>query len=150
MNFDYTRHIQSFFLSAGKYGCNAFCVIQLANDYLKSKNEGLWNEIEALVDGIDRKFINFNQSNFDDVNNFYIADGAAFLSYLTGRKWTMTKEKPEYQLRENEYEILFWSLSQKNAEAGIGHFTLPRRNTLQQSNTVTNGAVFSKRVYRLV
>lgn len=149
MSFDYGKYIQSFFSSAGKNGCNALCIIGLANDYLKSKNEGCWNEIDALADGIERKYIDFNQNNYDDDNNFYVRDGAGFLSYLTGRTWTMRKEDAEYQLKQNEYEILFWSLSDQNSIRGIGHFTLPGRNTLQNSKTVSQGKVYSKRVYSL-
>ncbi len=150
MNFNYQKHIQSFFASAGKYGCNALCIIQIANDYLKSKNEGVWNEIDALVDGINRKYIDFNVENFDDTNNFFVRDGSGFMTYLTGRRFTMQKESADYQAKKDEYEILFWALSQKNADAGIGHFTLPGRNTLQASKTVSTGKVYSKRVYRLV
>lgn len=150
MNFDYQKHVQSFFASVGKYGCNALCIIQLANDFLQSVNEGQWNEIDGLVDGIRRQYIYFNIDNFDDDGNCYVRDGAGFLSYLTGRKWNMTKENAVYQVSGSEKEILFWAKNDRNAAAGIGHFTLPGRNTLQDSKTVSEGRVYSKRVYRLV
>lgn len=149
MSFDYAKHIQTFFASAGANGCNAFCIIRLANKYLQDHKEGEWNELDALKDGIERKFIDFNEKDFSDGNNFYVRDGAALLSYLTGRKCTLRRESAEYQLKQNEHEIQFWALSQEKADRGIGHFTIPGENTLQVSNTVKNGKVYSKRIYTI-
>lgn len=143
-------HMQSFYLSAGKNGCYALCIIELAKKIIAERgfNTLIINEQDALIRGIESGYISFNLDDFADSNNFFVKDPAKFLGVLVGENYTVTVQNGDYICRADEFEIDFWALNEINAKKGIGHFTLPGKNTLQSSNTVKCGFVYSKRIFK--
>ena len=143
-------YIQSFFKSAGANACYALSLIDIARDVTKERKIIAFsvNEEEALIYGIEKGYIDFNKNNYDDTHNFYVKRPDLFMEAMTGSKWSVRIEGPDYKCQEEEYEILFWALNDENAKKGIGHFTRPGKNSLQTSNTVKNGKVYSKRIFK--
>ena len=138
------NYIQSFYESVGKYGCYFLLLLKMAEKKIKKKID----LIETLVYAEKKDWVYYNFDNHKDPDNFYVKNPSMLFSYLTGKKYHVRKETADYQSKENELEILFYSLSDKNAELGIGHFALADYDTLQGSNTVKNGKVYSKRIFK--
>ena len=140
-------HIQSFFFTAGTDACYAICIIDIAKEITNSKNI---IEQEALIAGIEKKYIEFHEKNYSDIRNFIVLDAGAYLSYLTGSKWECIKTGPEYTCKPGEYEILFWATTAQRSNEGLGHFTRPGKNTLQFSKNVAEGQVYQKRIFKKI
>lgn len=143
------KYIQSFFAAAGKNACYAFCLYDVAKEYLEKHGLPiLVNELEALEMGVSRGYINFNFSDYDDPDAFYVTKPHLFLRGLTGIDWTARKEGRDYIALPGEYVIEFSALSEKNGGLGIGHFWRTRNNPLQRSNSSEKGFIYSKRVFQ--
>ena len=137
------KHIQSFFKSAGSEGCYAFCLIELA-----AKNGKVINIVDALLEGIARRYIKFNWNNYDDKSNFFVSRPDAFFSMLMEEEYHVKFALSNYIPKDGEFEVQFWALNQHLAEEGKGHFVLSEaEDTLQSSNTVKNGRCYSKRIF---
>lgn len=143
------EHPQSFMLSAGKYGCYALCIVDIAREVLDDMgdNPALINDYDAIAGGCDHGYIDFDEDNYDSINNFYVRDPAGFLEYLTGCKFTVRHEKPSYKVQGYEYEVEFWAIDEVQGKRGVGHFIRPGKNTLAFSNTVARGSRYSKRIF---
>ena len=133
---------QTFLDEAGDAACYALDIIQIAI-FDTGRN---FDPINALDVGIGRGYIHYNEFNQDDNENFFVKDPAAFLSALTGKIWTVTKERPEYVAAEGEYVVERWE--RQVSGRLISHFRLPDWDSLADSKTVRYGAIASKRVFR--
>lgn len=144
-------HIQSFFKCAGSEACYSICLIRIAQQYCKENNVTFYgNELDALEIGIQNKCIDFNFNNFEDTaTGFFVRDPDGFLNLLTSAKWTHATESRTYKCKKNEYEILFNAKTETDGAKGKGHFTTPTSDSLQNSQTVKNGFVYSKRIFRV-
>ena len=140
------KHIQSFYESLGKYGCYFLLIVNIAERYTGEKID----IIETVLHAQKKGWLYYNLDNHKDKNNFYVVNPGELLSWLTKKKFTVVKENGDYQPKKNEYEILFYATSISNAEKGIGHFAMKNYDTIQNANTVKNGKVFSKRIFREV
>lgn len=129
-------------LSAGNNGCYLFCLFSVAEEVLHNKIDIL----QAIEDVIDRKYVYFNKKDYRDANNFYVQNPSKILEYLTNMKWLVTKEKPDYKIKSNEFAIERWT---KN---GLGHFARVAKgfNSLQHSNCVETGEIESLRVCKVI
>lgn len=135
--------IQSFYESLGKYGCYYLLLLQIGQRELTA------NDLFFLSCQFhENNFLHFNKNNLADTENFFVKNPAKILEVLTGKKYTVRKEPATYEPKENETEILFYALNQKNADKGIGHFRMKEYDTLQNSNTVKKGKVYSKRIIK--
>lgn len=82
----------------------------------------------------------------------FVTDPAGLLGYLTGEPWAVTKEAAGYQCRGGEVEILRYEWQ----EVGElhGHFVVGNclgeieYDPYGESQTVKNGKLVSKRVFR--
>lgn len=140
------KHIQSFYESLGKYGCYFLLIVNIAERYTGGKID----IIETVLHAQKKGWVYYNFNNHLDDDNFYVLNPAALLSYLTKKKFVVTKENASYVPKKNEYEVLFYAINKKNADKGIGHFAMKDYDTIQNANTVKNGKVFSKRIFREV
>lgn len=141
--------IQSFFRSAGEYSCYADCIIRLAAG-INGVQLTLQDVGKALDVGIDRGFVKYNMRDSADSDNFYVTDPAGFLGALTGKRWTVRKERGDYVRGKGELEVDFKVLSEANARRNVGHFVLPGWDPIQNSNTGRNGFVWTKRIFKEV
>lgn len=140
------NNVQSFFESLGKYGCYFLTLVHFAEQKTRLNYT---QDLYFLSCQFNRLgFMHFNKDNFLDKDNFYIKRPDLILNLLARGKYSVRKEPAEYIPQENETEILFYALSNKNAEKGIGHFRMRDFDTLQNSNTVKNGKVYSKRIIK--
>lgn len=137
------EYMQSFMLSAGKYGCYALQIIGIAH-----KCGVKINDMYALVRGIQEGYIDFNPDNYEDSSNFFVRHPDDFLSLLTKEKWTMQREGAAYKAKPGEYVINFWAKNDVNNAKGEGHFDASDYHTLQHSYTIEQGKVYSKRVFK--
>lgn len=146
------KHIQSFFLSAGSESCYAITLIDVAREYIESFGlELIGNEQDYLEHGTVRGFIDFNWAKYSDTGSaFFVKDPCGFLKMITGKDWSCRKEAKDYRAKAGDYVINFWSKSEDNGRKGIGHFARDGFDSLQDSLTVKNGFVYSKRVLRVV
>lgn len=135
---------QSFYLAAGNYGCYALQLVNLAREYT---GEPL-DDTTALLMGIHAAYITFNFADYTNGDNFYVQNPTGFLKLLTGKKWVVRKEDGDYKLKKGEYAINFWAKTAANAEKGVGHFDTETYHTLQNSQTIAKGKIYSKRVFK--
>lgn len=97
---------------------------------------------------IDKGYINFNSNNYDDYNNFYVKEPCKILEYLTGVKWTVSKEQADYKIKSNDYVIEFWS--RDNGKSGHFARTCKGFNSLQKSYSVDLGKIHTYRIFKVV
>lgn len=135
------RYFQSFCKAIGNYACYALCIIQLAREI----NETELDDIASIQKGIKAGYIDFNPADYDSVDNFYVRYPDRYLSMLTGKTFTVTREPATYKPRHGDYLVEFWSIDGKT-----GHFAMTYRgfNSLQKSKNVDNGKIISYRVFR--
>jgi len=131
--------IQSFMATVGDSGCYALAIMQLAE---------VSDPISTLMEAIDKRFIKFNYNDYDDDDNMYVMAPAEMLSWLTGKKWTVTKESATYVPRPGELVVNRWERVKTGAVTA--HFRLPVWDSLVDSQTVKYGTIVSKRVFRCV
>lgn len=136
-------YAQSFYLSVGNYGCYALQLVNLARTYT---GEPL-DDTTALLTGIHAGYLTFDFANYSNQEAFYVQDPCGFLKLLTGKSWTVRKTSASYKLKEGEYAINFYAKSKADADKGIGHFDVETYHTLQNSQTIAKGKIYSKRVF---
>jgi len=129
--------IQSFFLAAGNNGCYCFAIIKIAERIAKLEIDPQ----SALQAGIAKKFIRVNEKNYSQGDNFYVAEPAKFLTYLSGWKCDVKKEAPDYQLKDGEIAVECWNCN------GRTHFKLSDWDSLENSQVVKYGKIASLRVF---
>ena len=134
--------IQTFLAEAGDAACYALDIIQLGRQFAE---EDFGDPVALLAEGIARGFIHYSWDNPDDSDNFFVASPDGFLSWLTGQKWTVRKEAPEYQPKAGELLVQRWE--RQVTGQTIGHFRLPAWDSLVDSKTVKFGKIASVRVF---
>lgn len=137
------QYFQSFCKSIGKYGCYLLCLIHVAERELNTS----FNKIEVITRCIEKGYVVFNYSNYDDVDNFFVKEPAKILNMLTGKCWEVRWEGAKYKALENEYAIENWSKTSKT-----GHFCITKLgfNSLQSSENVRLGKIINYRVCKVV
>lgn len=120
------------------------CLIHIAEKKLSTK----FDKISVIEECIKKGYVDFNENNYDDVNNFYVNRPDLVLKYLTGNIWEVRKEYPPYKKKSNEYVIEYWSANGGES----GHFCMMEDGytSLQKSNSVNNGKIHSYRVFRII
>lgn len=144
-------HLQSFFATAGSESCYALNLIDVAREYIESFGlELIGNELDYLEHGTVRGFIDFNWKDYSDMQRgFFVKDPCGFLKMITGVDWYGSKEARDYKPKPGDYIIDFWAKTEENGRKGIGHFNRENHDSLQNSQTVKNGFIYSKRVFRV-
>jgi hypothetical protein len=126
--------IQKFFSVFGGGGCYAFSIMALAE---KIKGAPV-DVIPELEKAIKAKYINGD--------NCFVNTADAFLSSLTGIKFTCTKEGTGYKPKLGDYVIEYWEL--KDPSGIKPHFVLPEYDPWGKSNTCKYGKIAGYRVFR--
>ena len=136
-------HPQSFCKAIGENACYALCIIDIAEKITKKKFE----IISTLENAINRGYIDFDFNDYNDDDNFFVRKPDAFLSWLVGRKFSVTYEEPTYSIKKGDYAVEFWSINGK-----AGHFARTKDgfNSLDYSVNVSKGKIYSYRVFREV
>lgn len=126
-------------------------LIDVAREYIESFGlELIGNELDYLEHGTVRGFIDFNWKDYTDTEKgFYVKDPCGFLKMITGVDWIGRKEARDYRPKAGDYVINFLVKSEANGRVGIGHFNRENHDSLQNSQTVKNGFIYSKRVFRV-
>ena len=132
--------IQSFYLCLGNEAC---FFLQLLNIAEKSSGHNIDVETAAWLCSI-KGFIDMNWKDLTDKKNFTINKHAAILELFTGKRWLYTKESPSYKAKKNEYIIDEWQ------NGSYTHFDSDGFHSLQKSNTIANGKIISRRVFKIV
>lgn len=145
------KYIQSFLQAAGNNACYALQIIGLSNRInLEAGVVRGGNCISDLTLGIEKGYIEWHDEDYAHFNNFFVLKPAEFLSLLTGENFAIKFVGADYVCKDGEYAIDFWAKSQANANKGIGHFRTEDSDTLQKSQTVAVGKIYSRRIfYRL-
>jgi len=126
--------IQSFCGALGRWSCYAFCILKIA-ERITGKH---YDVMEEMQYAIKKKWLYYNWGNENDADNLFVQDPQAWLNYLTGMKFTVSKayDRPGPEVR---YVVECWN----NA-----HFRLPDWDSLNYSNSVANGKITSWRVFK--
>lgn len=143
------QYLQTFFRNAYDYSCYTDCIIKLGCQ-INGIPHNLTNIGKALDIAFDKGYVIFNRKNYLDVNNWTVVKPADFLGSLTGKKYECTKESRTYVPKKGEFEVLFYAKTEAEGARGIGHFILKDYNPLTVSQTVRNGFLYSKRIFREV
>jgi hypothetical protein len=120
--------VQNVLENAGKYACYFLCLCRLAVTGYDS------DTVETLM---DRGLLK---------NDFTVMNAGEIFSYLTGKKWTHTREGADYKPKPGELVIYEWYYD----PAGTNHFRLADWDPLESSRTVKLGRIRSTRVLRRV
>ena len=126
--------IQSFCGAAGRWSCYAFCILKIAQEITGHT----FSPITEIIAAIDAGFIKYNWDNAEDPDNLYVEAPAAWLSKLTGRRWTVQKTYTKPETKYEQYLVEVWN----NA-----HFRLTDWESLQYSYSVANGIITSWREF---
>ena len=134
------KYFQTFCKSLGNYACYLFCIINIAEEYLKKSFS--YDELFDIIEkSFSQGYVRFNFDDYNDINNFYVNEPCKILYMITGKSW---KVKKTYDTPKEKYYIECWS-----AVEGVCHFarTYVGYNSLQHSNSVENGKIISYRVF---
>jgi hypothetical protein len=135
--------IQTFFQEAGEAACYALCIAKIVEKMTGKAVEPL----EALLGGIERKFIHYNWGDPDDPDNFYVYDAEKFIGLLTGKRVTVIKtDNVNYRPASNEYVVERWE--RPTPKLVYSHFRLSDWDSLHNSQTVKYGKLVSLRIFR--
>lgn len=132
--------IQSFYLSLGNEAC---FFLQLLNIAEKYSGHNIDIVTAAWLCSL-KNYIYLNWNDLTDKKNYLINKHADILELFTGKRWMYTKESPSYKAKKNEYIIDEWQ------NGSFIHFDSDDFHSLQKSNTVTNGKIISRRVFKIV
>lgn len=129
---------QIIFANMGAFGCYLFCIVHLAEQIMGAAI----SDYSALLQGKAQGLI---------CPDCYILDPAGLLTMLTGIRWETSKEAPEYIPKLGDYVVLRYSWKEKKDGVVIAehsHFVLPDWDPFETSQTVKNGSVASRRIFR--
>ena len=129
---------QAIFANMGAFGCYLFCIVHLA-EQITGK---IISDYSALLQGKAQGLIGAD---------CYILDPAGLLAMLTGIRWDFSKEAPEYVAKLGDYIVLRYAWEEKKdgvVFAEHTHFVLADWDPFGASQTVKNGSVASKRIFR--
>jgi len=132
--------IQSVFITIGNEAC---FFLQLLNIAEKESGHNIDIETAAWLCSL-KNYIYLNWKDLTDKKNFLVREHAKILELFTGKKWSYTNETPSYKAKKNEYIINEW----KNGS--YTHFDSDDFHSLQKSNTIDNGKIVSRRVFKIV
>lgn len=132
--------IQSFYLSLGEEACFFLQLLNIAESEVGFDID----PITAAIVCKNKDFIYFNTDNLRDKNNFLIKKHPEILELLTGQKWQYAKESPSYKQKKGEYII------NEYQNGTFTHFDGDNFHSLQSSQTVKNGKIVSKRVFKVL
>lgn len=86
------NNIQNLILKMGESGCFYLCYVKIAERNMR-KNIDI---IEKAYENIAVGNIYFNFNDINDPKNFFIESAEGLLYNLTGRRWLVTKEDPDF------------------------------------------------------
>ena len=131
--------IQSVYLTMGEEACFFLQILNIA------EREVGWSVDPFTVALICKAkgYIYFNTEDLKDKNNFLITGHEQILNLLTGQEWEYERVSPTYKKKVNEYVI------NEYQNGSFTHFDSDSFHSLQNSNTVKNGKIVSKRIFRL-
>lgn len=136
--------IQNFLDEAGEAGCYVLALTSVAEE----ENHEDIDVLAAMRKGITGGMIHYNEANPNDNDNFYVNDAAGYLNRLTGDRWEVRKEGPNYQPFHGEYEIDRWERVKTGQT--FAHFNRPFWEPYVGSLTVKYGKIVSKRICRRI
>lgn len=131
--------IQSIYLSLGEEACFFLQILNIA----EKKTGFSIDPITAALVCKNKGYIYFNTDDLKDKKNFLVTGYEKILELFTGDKWEYVKESSDYHYKPNEFAI------NEYANGNFIHFDSDNFHSLQNSNTVKNGKIISKRIFRL-
>lgn len=133
--------IQSVYLTMGEEAC---FFLQLLNIAEKEIGYSLDPFTAALICKA-KGYIYLNTNDLKDKNNFLVYKHKEILNLITGKEWEYENipMPSSYKKKSNEYVI------NEYQNGSFKHFDSDGFHSLQKSNTVENGKIISKRIFRL-
>lgn len=95
------NNIQNLILKMGESSCFYLCYVKIAERNMR-KNIDI---IEKAYENIAVGNIYFNFNDINDPKNFFVENAEGLLYNLTGRRWYVTKESPDFIPKDNYF---FW------------------------------------------
>lgn len=132
--------LQSYYLSLGEESCFFLQLLNIAEQEIGCNLDPLSIAIICK----HKNFIYLNLDNLKDKKNFLIYEHAKILELLTGKKWQYEKAAKTYKAKKNEYVI------NEYQNGSNTHFDSDNFHSLQDSITIKNGKIVTKRVFRIV
>lgn len=129
--------IQSVYLSIGNEACFFLQLLNIAEKDTGFRIDPVTAALICKANGL----IYFNTDDLKDKNNFLVKGHAEILNLITGKTWQYTKASPSYRPKKNEYVI------KEYQNGNYIHFDSDDFHSLQDSQTVKNGKVISKRIF---
>ena len=134
------NNIQSFYLSLGEEACFFLQILKIVEREIGYSLD----PITAALICKSKGYIYLNTDNLKDKNNFLVKKHKEILELITGKDWEYEKiTNPGYKNKKNEYVI------DEYQNGSFVHFDSDNFHSLQNSQTVKNGKIVSKRIFRL-
>ena len=134
------NNIQSIYLTLGEESCFFLQILRIAE-----KETGFsLDPITAALICKSKGYIYLNTDNLKDKNNFLVYKHKEILNLITGEEWEYENlpMPASYKKKVNEYVI------DEYQNGNYRHFDSDDFHSLQNSQTVKNGKVVSKRIFR--
>lgn len=141
----YTENgFQTFCEEFGKYGCYLNCLMVLGfrhSKYIMQPQEDFFSLVAKFI---DKGWVHYGGRG--DKDNFFVKDPVSILGYMTGKVFSVCKvsEFPRRCEAESDLEVLYYY----NEKTKQGHFRLADFDGLENSITVRDGKIQSKRVFK--
>ena len=132
--------IQSFYLSLGEEACFFLQILNIAEKELGFNIEPITAALVCKAQG----YLYLNLLDLKDKKNFLVSSHNKILELFTGKKWEYEKVPPSYKPKKNEYVIDEWQ------NGSFTHFDSDNFHSLQKSNTIQNGKIITRRVFRVI
>lgn len=127
----------------GEYGCYFLSIIYLAEEISQT-------HVDIIEEFIRARTVN----SIDD--SATVLNPEEILTYLTEKKCSVRKENKDYCTKDNEYEILVFKDKYTHFVVGNNKplidsgYKNVKYDPLGNSNTVKNGYVESKRIFKII
>ena len=116
----------------GEEGCYFDCLVHLGEGQVHERIDS----IPVFLDALEKNYIKMN---------CLVLDAAAIMESITGVKWIKRNERPDYEPKPGELEIL--RFERKSGAGTVVHFVTKDYDPYGDSRTVREGALVSKRIF---
>jgi len=130
--------IQSVYLTMGEEACFFFQLLNIAEKEIGYSLDPFTVALICKAKG----YIYLNTNDLKDKQNFLVTCHEKVLELITGEEWEYEKVGTNYRKKIGEYII------NEYQNGSFKHFDSDSFHSLQNSETVKNGRVISKRVFR--
>ena len=140
--------LQRWFGEVGESACYALSIIALAESFAR-RPYTVGDVALILEDAILKKYIYYNDKNYNDPDNFLVQRPDLMLRDATNVNWSVRKVNENVaSFIASPDELVIYQYRRKTPKGVFYHFCTPTYDPLGDSLTRTQGELYSLRVFR--